>query len=81
MTQGCPIYIYATICQGILPLLSIIKKGFQESNVKNAAYEDDISGVGKLKELRQWWNNVTENGPLLVYQPEPSKSWLIVKNE
>ena len=64
---------------GILPLLTFMKKGCEEYNIRHAAYADAISVVGKLKELRLWWNNVTEYGPLLRNYPEPSKYWLIVK--
>ena len=80
VTQGDPISM-ALYALGILPLLSIMKKDCEKLNISHAAYADDISGVGKLKELRKWWDNVTEYGPMLGYHPEPSKSWLIVKIE
>ena len=80
VTQGDPISM-ALYALGILPLLSLMKKDCDELNIKQTAYADDISGVGKLKELRKWWDNVTEHGPMLGYHPEPSKSWLIVKPE
>ena len=80
VTQGDPISM-ALYALGILPLLSLMKKDCEELNIKHAAYADDISGVGKLKELRKWWDNVTEYSPMLGYHPEPSKSWLIVKTE
>ena len=80
VTQGDPISM-ALYALGILPLLSLIKKGCEEPNIRHAAYADDISGAGKLKDLKTWWDNVTEYGPKLGYYPEPSKSWLIVKSE
>ena len=51
------------------------------SEVQHAAYADDLSGAGKLKNLRKRWDNVTEIGPFLGYFPRPDKSWLIVKPE
>ena len=65
---------------GIVPLLDNIKKT-SASEVKHAAYTDDLAGAGKLKNLRTWWDNVTEIGPLLGYFPRPDKYWLIVKPE
>ena len=57
-TQGGPtaIPIYAL---GSLPLLNITTT----DNTKNAAYADDISCVGKLKNILSWWNNLNIFGP------------------
>ena len=44
-----------------------------------AAFADDITSVGKLLSLRQWWTQITNIGPHFGYFPQPTKSWLIVK--
>ena len=80
VTQGCALSmpIYAL---GLLPLMSAIKLGIEENSLKQAAYADDLAGVGKLESLKQWWLNLMDYGPKVGYYPEPSKSWLIVKHE
>ena len=45
------------------------------------AYADDLTGDGKLNELKSWFDSILEKGPLFGYHAEPSKSWLIVKSE
>ena len=52
VTQGCALSmpIYAL---GLLPLLSNIKWGAEIGTIKHAAYEDDLSGVGKLERLNK----------------------------
>ena len=78
-TQGDPLAMpmYAV---SITPLLNKIKNG-DTNNIKHAAFADDISGAGKIDELRKWWENITTHGPLLGYYPNPDKSWLVVKQE
>ena len=39
----------------------------------------DLSGAGKLTQLRKWWDNIVIYGPPLGYFPRADKSWLIVK--
>ena len=76
-TQGDPLAmpVYAV---GLTTLLPLIKSTVE---VKHAAYADDLGGLGKLIEIRTWWDNICKFGPLLGYYPEPSKSWLIVKEQ
>ena len=64
-TQGGPTatHIYAL---GSLPLLNITTT----DNTKNAAYADDISCVGKLKNIVTWWNNLNNFGPKKDYFPK-----------
>ena len=75
-TQGNPtaMTIYAL---GSLPLLSITTT----DNTKHPAYADDISCVGKLRNMLTWWNKLNTFGPKLGYFPKANKSWLIVKPE
>ena len=44
-------------------------------------YADDAAGGGTLDIIRKWWSKVKEEGPGYGYYPEPSKSWLIVKED
>lgn len=60
-----------------LPLLSVIKT----ENVRYVAYADDLSGAGKIGDLRKWWGSVVAHGPSIGYYPNSFKSWIIVKPE
>ena len=75
-TQGDPIAmpIYAL---GVLPLLSIV----WVNGIKQEAFADDLTGAGKIKDLKIWWDNIIAHGPFLGYTAKPSKSWLIVKHQ
>ena len=63
---------------GILPLMTAISGC---SNVKHAAFADDLGGVGKLIGLKEWWDRVCYYGPFIGYFAKASKSWLIVKEK
>ena len=69
-TQGdplaMPMYALATI-----PLINKLK-GYP----KQIWYADDAAAVGKLAELRVWWDILTKEGPNFGYYPNPSKTWL-----
>ena len=68
-----PLYAIA-----ITPLLQLIKNE-RTNSVPHFAFADDLSGAGKLRDLRRWWDNITTHCPLLGYYPRGDKSWLIVK--
>ena len=53
-------------------------KGMELNHV---AFADDLTGAGKLQSLKCWWDSLITFGPLIGYQANPSKSWLIVKPE
>ena len=76
-TQGDPLAmpVYAI---GLTTPLPIIKSTI---HVKHVAYADNLGGAGKLNQISTWWDNICKFGPLLGYYPEPTKSWLIVKEE
>jgi len=42
-------------------------------------FADDAQGVGKLPELRVWWEKLLALGPKYGYFPKPSKTHLVVK--
>ena len=62
---------------GSLPLLNITTA----ENTKHAAYADDISCVGKLRNILIWWNKLNTFSPKIGYFPKANKSWLIMKPE
>ena len=35
--------------------------------------------VGKLQQLRRWWDKLNEVGPAFGYFPNATKTWLVVK--
>ena len=51
------------------------------SEVRQIWYADDASAGGKLDGLSAWWDKVTEFGPQYGYFPNPTKTWLVVKEE
>ncbi|KAG1714378.1 Protein lifeguard 1 [Nymphon striatum] len=81
-TQGDPIAmpLYAI---GILPLMGQIQNIVKEQDqlIKQVAFADDLTGAGKLKALKTWWEAILEFGPYIGYYAKPSKSWLIVKEQ
>ena len=72
-TQGdplaMPMYALATI-----PLIKKLK-----GNSKQIWYADDAAAIGKLADLRVWWDHLTREGPDFGYFPNPSKTWLVTK--
>ena len=64
-----PMYALATI-----PLIKKLK-----SYSKQIWYADDVAAMGKLADLRAWWNHLTREGPDFGYYPNPSKTWLVTK--
>ena len=72
-TQGdplaMPMYALATI-----PLIKKLK-----GNCKQIWYADDAAAIGKITDLRVWWDHLTTEGPCFGYFPNPSKTWLVTK--
>ena len=65
---------------GLMPLLTSINSS-NTGNLVHVTFADDLTGVGKIHELIEWWKNVLHYGPYLVYYVSESKSWLIIKEE
>ena len=63
-TQGDPIAM-GMYALGLIPLLSSIIRN-NTGNLIDVAFADDLTGVGKLHELIEWWKNVLHCGPTLV---------------
>ena len=72
-TQGdplaMPIYSIATV-----PLIRRL-----DQNVMQVWYADDATGVGKISNLRNLWNQICEIGPGYGYFPNETKTWLVTK--
>ena len=41
---------------------------------------DDASATGGVTQLRNWWRSLCDIGPSFGYYPNPSKTWLVVKD-
>jgi hypothetical protein len=78
-TQGDPpSMVYYAI--GLLPLMYELSKPTEQiTPPKHAAYADDLTGGGKIINLRSWFDKIVDHGPKYGYDAEPTKSWLIVK--
>ena len=76
-TQGDPIAmpLYALASLPLIVSLSSM------STTRQAAYADDLSTSGSLKEILKYWHTLCSNGPLVGYYPKASKCWLVVKPE
>ena len=72
-TQGdplaMPMYAVATI-----PLIKEL-----DGHCNQTWYADDTAEVGKITDLRDWWDKLITVGPPYRYFPHPSKTWLITK--
>ena len=79
-TQGDPVAM-AMYALGLSVLQSDSEISYDKSKVKQVAYADDLSGAGKISDLKMWWTRVNEAGPEIGYFPNANKSVLIVKPE
>ena len=56
-----------------IPLLtSVISKN--TGNLIHVAFTDDLTGVGKIHKLIEWWKNVLRYSPYFGYYANESKS-------
>jgi len=42
---------------------------------------DDATGSGSFEDLKKWWDDLLESGPVLGYFPNAKKCWLITNPE
>ena len=50
-----------------------------EGNHRQVWYADDAAAVGKILDLRDWWERLSTIGPSYGYFPNASKTWLVTK--
>ena len=48
--------------------------------IKQVWPADDVTGAGKIRDLREWWDNVIVEGEKIGYYVNENKSWLILKD-
>ncbi len=73
-TQGDPLAM-AMYGLATIPLIRRL-----EGHCKQVWYADDSAAIGQIKQLRTWWDTLSKEGPKFGYFPNPSKTWLIVKD-
>ena len=74
-TQGDPLAM-AMYAIGTLPLIRKL-----HGDVTQVWYADDASAGGRTSDLRVWWDSLVSYGPRFGYNPNPCKTWLVVKPE
>ena len=73
--QGNPLAM-AMYGIGTLPL---IRKLY--GDVTQVWYADDVFAGGRTSDPHVWWDSLVSIGPHFGYNPNPSKTWLVVKPE
>ena len=63
---------------GTTPLSNVLQCA--STNVKQVCLADDITGAGKLENLRKWWDIILNHGSKIGYYVNQGKSWLILKD-
>ena len=76
-TQGDTLAMGKYACS-LMPVLSRTRI-IHSAETKQVWYADDAAGGGCLKSVKKWWDGLCEVGPHFGYHPEPTKTWLIVK--
>ena len=66
---------------GVVPLIHSGQKATDSKDFLQVWYADDATGAGKLTTLRNWWDNISTEGPKIGYYPKASKTILVVKPE
>ena len=65
---------------GTRSLINTLQDETDQAECQQVWYADDSSVVGKMLEMRKWWDILNVTGPKYGYFPKPSKTILIVKN-
>jgi len=78
-TQG-DVAAMAFYALSIQPLTIKLASTINPKSTRQMWYADDGTAVGKLAELKIWWDKLCEDGPLYGYYPNASKTVLIVKD-
>ena len=72
--RGHVALIMAMYALATIPLIKKLK-----GNSKQIWYADDAAAIGRITDLREWWDHLTTEGPGFGYFPNPSKTWLVTK--
>ena len=72
--QGDP-QAMAAYAIDILPLI----QSLSNESTKQVWYADDSAACEDLTNLRFWWDHLVKVGTNYGYQPNASKTWLVVK--
>ena len=73
-TQGCPSSM-GMYCLGVAPLINMVA----QPDLFQVWFADDGNSAGKLDALKEWYDEVYENGVFFGYNVNPKKCILIVK--
>ena len=65
---------------GIQPLTAHLSTVIEPRSCSQCWYADDSSAVGKLGQIRVWWDELCTIGPKYGYYPKSSKTVLIIKD-
>ena len=68
--------IFAT---GITPKFNILLAAMHNDHSKMEGFADDVTASGNLEVVRKWWETLMQIGPNHGFYPQPTKSWLVVK--
>ena len=60
--------IYAIGLTPLIEMLMHLLADFDD-NIKMVAFADDLTGVGHLQSLKNWWDMLCEVGPKFRYYP------------
>ncbi len=74
-TQGDPLAM-AMYALGIYPLITQLC-----GPARQVWFADDATAAGSIKEIKKWWDTLVSSGGAFGYETNPSKTWLIVKEE
>ena len=77
-TQSDPLAM-AMYVLAITPLISQLRHSCPY--VHQVWYADDATAASTSRQLRLWWNDLVDMGPLFGYYPNASKTYLVVKPE
>ena len=50
-----------------------------QEDYKQVWYADDAAAVGRIVDLRDWWDEISTSGPGFGYFPNAPKTWLVTK--
>ena len=82
-TQGDPVVTMSMYALGIIPLLQLNNQQQSSDNnfTRRIAFADDFTGIGTIKCVKAWWDEINQHGPYIGYYPNARKSCLIVKEQ